>query len=755
MLFLPLPNDRHSSYIRDMPGAWLTAKRFSAWTLAYFGAAMVAVWFAPEGPDAVSLIWPAGGIAFAALLVHGLRYWPIIALPLVPLHLWILPTPWLFVPFSIAANVVPVCVAVYLIHRVTRASDPGFRIGTGLQLLGFAVGVSILSALVGGAGMWLSGMATTETVPARMAAWAMADLVGMVTVGPALITLLRVDEFQALEADVAVKPRRLEFVVWTIAFLSGLLVLWFSGQLQSHFALAVACLPLALIVWAALRFHPVFALGANMIFASGLATVAALGLGGFQAPDTLGETAALTCFLLVVALIPPILTAANYQLRVASHRQLRRARHDAMTRLPNRPAFEIELKKWLSRSAPRGVLLYVDLDQFKIINDSLSHAAGDAFVLGAAGVLKSRLGTGQFLARMGGDEFALIVEDTGDIRNFAANLVDAIAALRLPWFEQVMATTASIGAAPFDPATDEFGEILARADAACQSAKDQGGNQVFWADGGDGGLNEKRNAMRWAVRLTAAMDEDRFRLHCQSIVPLKGQPMRRHFEVLLRLQEAGEGNLLLPGQFVPAAERFNLGPRLDRYVFDRTLRWFEASPTVLDQVERISVNLSAATLIDEGFPDFVRKRLADSVVRPEQLCFEITETSAVRDLAKAARLIDRVREQGARFALDDFGTGFCSFAYLASLRVDYFKIDGSFVRDMGHSALALSIVRAIIDIGRVTNTLTVAECVETTALRAKLGSLGVDFAQGYAIDRPRDISEFFSAPPPDAMALVG
>lgn len=738
-----------------MPGTWLVAQRFVLWTLAYFGAAMVAVWFAPQGPDAVSLIWPAGGIAFAALHVHGLRYWPIIALPLVPLHLWILPTPWLFVPFSIIANVVPACVAVYLIGRMTQASEPGFRIGTGLQLLGFAVLIAIFSALIGVFGMWYSGMAQPESVPARMAAWAMADLVGMVTVAPALITVLRLAEFQPLEADVAVKPRRLEFVLWSIAFLSGLLVLWFSGQLQSHFALAVACLPLALIIWAALRFHPAFALVANMIFASGLATVAALGLGGFQAPRTLGETAALTCFLLVAALIPPILTAANYQLRVASHRQLRRARHDPMTRLPNRAAFEIELKKWLSRDPRRGVLLYVDLDQFKIINDSLSHAAGDAFVVGAAGVLKSKLQPNQFLARIGGDEFALIVEDTGDIPAFASSLAEAIGALRLPWFEQVMATTASIGAASFDPAADDFGEILARADAACHSAKDQGGNRVFWADTADGGLLEKRNAMRWAVRLTAAMDEDRFQLHCQSIVPLKSPAALRHFEVLLRMHEPGDPNLLLPGQFVPAAERFNLGPRLDRYVFDRTLRWFEASPTVLAQVERISVNLSAATLMDESFPDFVKRRLADSVVRPEHLCFEITETSAVRDLAKAARLIDRVREQGARFALDDFGTGFCSFAYLASLRVDYFKIDGSFVRDLGHSALALSIVRSIIDIGRVTNTLTVAECVETTALRAKLGSLGVDYAQGYAIDRPRDISEFFSAPPPDAVALVG
>ncbi|MBK8284990.1 MAG: EAL domain-containing protein [Ahniella sp.] len=426
-----------------------------------------------------------------------------------------------------------------------------------------------------------------------------------------------------------------------------------------------------------------------------------------------------------------------------------------MTRLPNRLAFEHGLRARLRGPEGRAVLLYVDLDQFKVINDSLSHAAGDAFVLGAAGVLQSRLKPGQFLARIGGDEFALIVEDDGHVPAFAEGLVEAVAALRLPWQDQVMTTTASIGAAPFEADGSDFGEVLARGDAACQSAKDQGGNRLHWSEATDEGVIEKRNAMRWAVRLASAIDEDRFQLHCQSIVPLRADHGLRRFEVLLRMREEGASGLLMPGQFVPAAERFNLGPRLDRYVLDRTLRWFEASPSVLAEVQHVSVNLSAATLTDEGFPDFVRRRLADSVLKAECLCFEITETSAVRDLAKAARMIDRVRELGARFALDDFGTGFCSFAYLASLRVDYFKIDGSFVRDLGHSPLALSIVRSIVDIGKVTNTLTVAECVETTALRAKLGALGVDFAQGYAIDRPREISEYFSAPPPDSVALVG
>lgn len=736
-----------------MAGDWHPLLRLLGWTLAYFLAGLVAVWFAPREPDAVSLIWPAAGIGFTVLLVHGLRYWPVIALPLVPLHLWVSPTPWLFVPFSIAANVIPTVLAVLIVRRAGVGDGRSFSIRSGVIMLGAGVFLAATSAVIGTIGMLASGMAPPEFLFARFAAWTMADLVGMVSIAPALIAQLWLRQFPTLDADVVVRPRRTEFVLWALAFAASLWVFWFSGSLKSHFALAVACLPLALVVWAAMRFHPVLALSANAVFSVGMATIAALGLGGFQAPRTLAETAALTCFLLVAALLPQILTAANFQLRVASHRQVRRSRHDPMTRLPNRLSFERELRFRLDRGA-RGVLLYVDLDQFKVINDSLSHAAGDAYVLGAAGLLQSRIGPGQFLARLGGDEFALLVADDGQVPEFANSLVAAIADLRLPWDQQVMATTASIGAAPFEAGGD-LGEVLARADAACQAAKDLGGNRLHWSDASDEGVQEKRNAMRWAVRLAKAIDEDRFELHCQSIVPLKGDGDRRRFEVLLRMREEGEAGLLMPTQFVPAAERFNLGPRLDRHVLDKTLRWFEASPGVLGQVQHVSVNLSAATLTDAGFPEFVRRRLADSVLPPECLCFEITETTALRDLAKAARMIDLVRELGAHFALDDFGTGFCSFAYLAQLRVDYFKIDGSFVRDLGHSPLALSIVRSIVDIGKVTNTQTVAECVETTALRAKLGVLGVDFAQGYAIDRPREISEYFSAPPPDAVALTG
>jgi EAL domain-containing protein (putative c-di-GMP-specific phosphodiesterase class I) len=252
--------------------------------------------------------------------------------------------------------------------------------------------------------------------------------------------------------------------------------------------------------------------------------------------------------------------------------------------------------------------------------------------------------------------------------------------------------------------------------------------------------------MRWALRLNEALENDRFELFCQSISPLQSlNGHERHFEILLRMRDAETGDLLPPGYFIPAAERFGLGMKLDTHVLDRTLRWFERNPSAAEKVELCSINLCAASLDDERFLAFLQARLAKSSMPPERLCFELTETSALRDLARAQHFIKAVRALGCRFALDDFGTGFCSFGYLRSLDVDYFKIDGSFVRDVETSPVALAIVRSIADIGRVLHKQTIAECAETEAIRRCLVGLGVDYAQGYALDEPMPIARYFDA----------
>jgi EAL domain-containing protein (putative c-di-GMP-specific phosphodiesterase class I) len=253
--------------------------------------------------------------------------------------------------------------------------------------------------------------------------------------------------------------------------------------------------------------------------------------------------------------------------------------------------------------------------------------------------------------------------------------------------------------------------------------------------------------MRWAVRLDQALRDGAFQLHCQSIVPLREDGGGgRHLEILLRMVDPDGGGLLPPAPFVAAAEKFNMGPRLDRHVIDRTLAWFERQPTALAQLDTCAINLCAASVNDPGFPAFLRERFARSVVPASKICLEITETSAVRDLDDAQQFIAAARGLGCRLALDDFGAGFCSFAYLRRLDVDYFKIDGSFVRDLESSALSLSIVRSIAEIARSIDKRTIAEFVENDGVRERLARLGVDYGQGYGIDRPQPIDQFFLRP---------
>ena len=301
----------------------------------------------------------------------------------------------------------------------------------------------------------------------------------------------------------------------------------------------------------------------------------------------------------------------------------------------------------------------------------------------------------------------------------------------------------------------DFDAALAKADAACFTAKQLGGNRIQVSLADDDAVAEQRAAMHWVMRLNEAMDSERFELACQSIVPVHPHPDGgRHFEILLRLRDAN-GLQMPPGYFVPAAERFGLGVRLDRHVIERTLDWLERHPRAVAQTRMCSINISAAAVVDDEFVEFLRERLARCQISPQQLCFEITETSAVHDIARAQRFIREVRRLGCKLALDDFGTGFCSFAYLRELDVDYFKIDGRFVREVDTDPLSVHIVQAIANIAKVLGKQTVAECAETVSVQRRLRSLGVDHIQGFGIDEPTPIDRYFSGPEPSLEQLEG
>ena len=698
------------------------------------------------GPDRITLIWLPAGISFAALALYGRRYWPFI-----PVAEFIVQwgEPSAFVAVTVLANTVSALGAATVLRKLANVDDERFVTRSGYVLIAAALLLAVISALIGVVGLYAIGFFPLEVFQAAFFKWVVANFFGVLLVSPAVLLLGQVRAGRVPHGHMGEWPRRAEGLAWMAAMLTALTILMQSDRTTSDYVLGLTSLPLALLIWSALRFKPWQTALASLIVGLTLSILAGLGLAGFTLPKSMADAVILLAFLSVIAMVPLFLAGAANQNRLTAQRLLRQARTDELTGLPNRSGFEAAAKAWLKAQPEANLaLLYLDLDNFKLVNDTAGHGAGDELVRSLAGVLQAGLEDGAVLARLGGDEFAMLVHEKtpGEATAAAHALRELIATFRFPFSGHVFSATASIGVVPFVAGASDYSHLLAQADAACFTAKELGGNRIQVNSGSETAVVERTAAMRWAVRLREGFEKDHFRIYCQSIVPLNGaEEHGRHFEVLIRLHDPETGNLLMPGQFVPAAERFRMGPQLDQYVLGRTLRWLEENPAWLAQVESCSINLCAASVEDEGFIAFLHKRLAASSVPPQKLCFEITETSAVRDLGEAQNFIDGVRKLGCSLSLDDFGTGFCSFAYLDSLDVDYFKIDGSFVRKINDSVLSLSIVRAIADIARSIDKKTIAEFVETPELQARLRELGVDYAQGYAIDKPRPIQEYFGA----------
>jgi len=731
------------------------ALRFSLLTGGYLLGAYVALWFV-EGEEQITLIWPSTGLVYAALILYGLRWWPFIVVSVLLTHWLLAPVEPLFLPYSVASNVIGALLGAGYVLRFHPLAAERYSLNAALTLLAGGLLMVAASSIIGAVGMLHVGWATRDEFVLAALRWAMGDLFGIVAIAPAVFLAAREAQWGLRDSSVFAYGSRLEKAAWVVAVAIALGSMSMASQFSGAYALGMASLPLALLLWSALRFEPLFTAAANAVFAMIVATVAGLGLGGFPAPSGFADAAMLIAFLCVVAMTPQVLALAAHQNRVSAQRLLRRARTDALTGLPNRVAFEENVRALTQRHAGESMaLVYLDLDQFKLVNDILSHQVGDELIRSLAGVLRTRIGPHDLLARTGGDEFSVLFRhcpaDQAEAR--ANRLRDAVTEFRFASGVQVAATTTSVGLVCFVASQIDFASLLATADTACFAAKERGGNRVQTVSPGhSAAVDERSEAMRWALRLNDALEHDRFELFCQSISPLQSlNGHERHFEILLRMRDAESGVLLPPGQFIPAAERFGLAMKLDTYVVDRSLRWFERHPEAAARVEICSINLSADSLDDERFLAFLQSRLAKSSLPPERLCFELTETGALRDLSRAQNFIAAVRSLGCRFALDDFGTGFCSFGYLRSLDVDYFKIDGSFVRDVESSPVALAIIRSIADIGRVLQKQTIAECAETEAIRRCLVGLGVDYAQGYALDEPMPIERYFD---PERLAIV-
>ena len=421
-----------------------------------------------------------------------------------------------------------------------------------------------------------------------------------------------------------------------------------------------------------------------------------------------------------------------------------RATHDGLTGLANREAFEAQLGSLMDRSKTKdrsSALLYIDLDQFKLVNDACGHSVGDQLLRQLSALLKACVREGDTVARLGGDEFSIILEHCGADRArwIAQNICDQMEEFRFVHDGRRFRVGTSIGLVTIDKDWPSVAEVMQAADISCYAAKEAGRNRVHVWSEADHSMKARHAEMQWIARLEQALEEDRFELYGQRIEALDGPTDGLHCEVLLRLRDAS-GAIVLPGAFMPAAERFHMATRIDRWVVRRTFDWMQQAGGLVDRIGMIAVNLSGQSINDRTFHHDVCEMIRHAAFDVRKLCFEITETAAITNLGEARMFIEEVRGLGVRIALDDFGAGASSFGYLKVLPVDYLKIDGQFITHLVEDALDNAAVRCFRDIARVVGVRTIAEFVECPSQRQALIEIGVDMGQGYLIHRPEPLA---------------
>ncbi len=419
------------------------------------------------------------------------------------------------------------------------------------------------------------------------------------------------------------------------------------------------------------------------------------------------------------------------------------ASHDVLTGLVNRREFENRMERALKSAKARETsyaLCCLDLDQFKIVNDTCGHSAGDALLGQVGALLKSKVRWRDTLARLGGDEFGILLESCSldEAMRTAEALREAVRNFKFTWEERTFRLGASIGVVPISADNADVASVLSAADSACQAAKEAGRNRVHSFEENDLDLMRRRREMQWAARINNALEEGRFELFRQTILPLQKTETGAHYELLLRMRDEA-GKIVAPDNFMAAAERYGITPSIDRWVIENAFRWLVSEADEREKLTMCSINLSGQSLGDDKFLPYVIDQFHRSGLDASKICFEITETAAIASFSQANRFIQALKELGCKFALDDFGTGLSSFGYLKHFPVDYLKIDGSFVKEILHDPIDREMVRSINEIGHLTGKQTIAEFAENQEIINMLQSLGVDYAQGYGVSQPQRV----------------
>ena len=446
-------------------------------------------------------------------------------------------------------------------------------------------------------------------------------------------------------------------------------------------------------------------------------------------------------------LVGAVLVFTNVsQLRSLQQRMEHLASHDPLTGLINRREFELRLADAISDAAGsfrQHVLCYLDLDEFKLVNDTCGHGAGDELLRQLTSVLSTVIPKGNTLARLGGDEFGMLFMncDPDEATRHAQTMLDAVRQYRFQWEEQLFAVAASIGIVPVVGGNGNLAELLSAADSACYVAKDRGRNQIHVTRIDDSAIKVRHTEMLWIERINRALAENRFRLFKQPIRPLQNTEAPEYHELLVRLVDV-EGRIVAPSQFITAAERYRMMPVIDLWVVGAALNTISTINTAADDISAaFTINLSGQSFGNTELKMLILEQLDQLQIPPRKVMFEITETAAISNLSLALEFMNSLRERGCRFILDDFGSGLSSFRYLKSLEIEFLKIDGELVREIAVDPIQREMVAAIHRIGESMGIQTIGEWVENSQIEQTLTEIGVDYAQGWEVGRPEPFVE--------------